>query len=148
MRLRMVDAVTAYKPWQSIHGRKVVSLEEYHLLEKTGRKGVLPESLLIESAVELGRWLIMVSSDLTLEATLDALLNFQITREIQCRDVVEISLTLLEKNDEHIAMQCKMRVHGEMAAHGKIHWKPCALASLHPVETCRLLWEKLHVPTR
>ena len=63
MKLRLVDKIFAWSPYQSISGLKAVSFEEYCLKEAFGDEARLPESLLLESFLQLGNWLLLLSSD-------------------------------------------------------------------------------------
>jgi 3-hydroxyacyl-[acyl-carrier-protein] dehydratase len=63
MKFRLVDKITSWAPWQNISGIKAVSFEEYSLKEAFGERPRLPEMLLLESFLQLGNWLIMLSSD-------------------------------------------------------------------------------------
>jgi 3-hydroxyacyl-[acyl-carrier-protein] dehydratase len=63
MKFRLVDKITAWTPYQRITGIKTVSFEEYCLKEAFGEQPRLPETLLLESFLQLGNWLIMLSSD-------------------------------------------------------------------------------------
>ena len=63
MKFRLVDKITSWAPWKSISGIKAVSFEEYSLKEAFGERPRLPEMLLLESFLQLGNWLVMLSSD-------------------------------------------------------------------------------------
>jgi 3-hydroxymyristoyl/3-hydroxydecanoyl-(acyl carrier protein) dehydratase len=63
MKFRFVDKITSWSPYQRIAGVKVVSFEEYSLKESFGDEPRLPETLLLESFLQLGNWLILLSSD-------------------------------------------------------------------------------------
>ncbi len=63
MKFRLVDKITSWAPWQNITGIKAVSFEEYSLREAFGEEPRLPELLTLESLLQLGNWLIMLSSD-------------------------------------------------------------------------------------
>jgi len=63
MKFRLVDKITSWTPWQDIAGVKAVSFEEYSLKEVFGDSPCLPETLLLESFLQLGNWLVMLSSD-------------------------------------------------------------------------------------
>jgi 3-hydroxymyristoyl/3-hydroxydecanoyl-(acyl carrier protein) dehydratase len=63
MKFRLVDKITSWAPWQNISGIKAVSFEEYSLKEAFGEQFRLPEMLLLESFLQLGNWLVMLSSD-------------------------------------------------------------------------------------
>jgi len=62
MKFRFVDKIVAWSPYQSISGIKTVSFEEYCLKESFGDEPRLPETLLLESFLQLGNWLILLSS--------------------------------------------------------------------------------------
>jgi 3-hydroxymyristoyl/3-hydroxydecanoyl-(acyl carrier protein) dehydratase len=63
MKFRLLDKIVAWSPHQQISGIKAVSFEEYCLKEAFGDEPRLPETLLLESFLQLGNWLILLSSD-------------------------------------------------------------------------------------
>ncbi len=63
MKFRLVDKITSWAAWQNITGVKAVSFEEYSLKEAFAEQPQLPEMLLLESFLQLGNWLVMLSSD-------------------------------------------------------------------------------------
>jgi 3-hydroxymyristoyl/3-hydroxydecanoyl-(acyl carrier protein) dehydratase len=63
LKFRLVDKITSWAPWQQIRGIKAVSFEEYSLKERFGETPRLPEMLLLESFLQLGNWLVVLSSD-------------------------------------------------------------------------------------
>jgi 3-hydroxymyristoyl/3-hydroxydecanoyl-(acyl carrier protein) dehydratase len=63
MKFRLVDKITSWSPYRQITGIKAVSFEEYCLKEAFGDEPRLPETLLLESFLQLGNWLVLLSSD-------------------------------------------------------------------------------------
>ncbi len=63
MKFRLVDKITSWSPYERISGVKAVSFEEYSLKEAFGDEARLPETLLLESFLQLGNWLVLLSSD-------------------------------------------------------------------------------------
>lgn len=63
MKFRLVDKIVSWSPYQRIGGIKTVSFEEYCLKESFADEPRLPETLLLESFLQLGNWLILLSSD-------------------------------------------------------------------------------------
>ncbi len=63
MKFRMVDRILAWQPQQSIRGVKSVSFEEYRLKSALGDGPHLPQTLVMEALLQLGNWLIVLSSD-------------------------------------------------------------------------------------
>jgi 3-hydroxymyristoyl/3-hydroxydecanoyl-(acyl carrier protein) dehydratase len=66
MKFRFADKILSWTPYERITGLKTVSFEEYQLKEAFGDEPRLPETLLLESFLQLGNWLILGSSDFTL----------------------------------------------------------------------------------
>ena len=63
MKFRLVDKILGWSPYERITGIKAVSFEEYCLKKPFGDEARLPETLLLESFLQLGNWLILLSSD-------------------------------------------------------------------------------------
>ena len=63
MKFRMVDRILQWQPRRAIRGIKTVSFEEYQLKTAFADEPCLPESLVLESLLQLGNWLIVLSSD-------------------------------------------------------------------------------------
>jgi len=61
----MVDRIVDYECCKSIRTAKTVSFEEYQLKSPFGDRPCLPESLLLESLIQSGLWLVVLSSDFT-----------------------------------------------------------------------------------
>lgn len=65
MRFRMVDRILTWERRRTIRGIKTVSFEEYQLRDRLGVDPCLPESLITEALLQLGNWLVVLSSDYT-----------------------------------------------------------------------------------
>lgn len=65
MKHRLVDRILSWQAYTRIRGVKTVSLEEYCLKAALGDEPRLPESLVLEGIVQLGSWLMVLSSDFT-----------------------------------------------------------------------------------
>ncbi|NIP55930.1 MAG: hypothetical protein GWN55_17060 [Phycisphaerae bacterium] len=63
MKFRMVDKIISFEPRKSIRAVKNISFEEYQLKSAFTNQPSLPESLVLESIIQTGIWLIMLSSD-------------------------------------------------------------------------------------
>jgi 3-hydroxyacyl-[acyl-carrier-protein] dehydratase len=63
MKFRMVDQILAFAAAKSIRGAKTVSFEEYTSKDAFGTPPQLPATLAMESLIQLGSWLIMLSSE-------------------------------------------------------------------------------------
>ena len=63
MKFRFVDRILGWAPHERIRGVKTVSFEEYSLKEAFGGPPHLPEMLALESFLQLGNWLVLLSTD-------------------------------------------------------------------------------------
>jgi len=63
MKFRMVDRIVAWESRRWIRGVKAVSFEEYQLRRRLGDEPALPESLVLEAMLQLGNWLVVLSTD-------------------------------------------------------------------------------------
>jgi 3-hydroxymyristoyl/3-hydroxydecanoyl-(acyl carrier protein) dehydratase len=144
MRWRFVDRVTAFEPWQHIAGRKAVSLEEYKLLEPLGREGVLPESLVMECCVELGRWLIAASTEFKQTCVLGGIDRFEFQAEAGMGAVLEVE-TRLEGGAGAVPLRadCRVTAGGREVAGGKITLGLVPLAEGFDPDFTASMWSEL-----
>ena len=143
MRWRLLDRITAFSPWTAIHGRKATSLEEYSLLAPLGREGRLPESLLLESAVQLGRWLALKSSGFQSTCLLESAERFSFLSPLGMGDAVGWEIAVLAKQNETLTVRCAGQCRGEPIAHGTLGLRLVPLADLEAAEPVAMLWEEL-----
>ncbi len=144
MKWRFLDRIDKLEPCRSITGRKAVSLEEYDLLVPFGRKGVLPESLLLECAVAAGRWLACVSSDFRSTALLAEAETFRFERAPGPGDRIDIALDVADWDDDRIVVGATLRIAGETAASGRLALDLVPLAEVEDVPALKALSKELH----
>lgn len=144
MRWRFVDQVTAFQPWRMIAGTKVVSLEEYYLLEPLGREGVLPESLVIECLCELARWLVVASSSFTEGAVLDGLRGFSFARQATMGERLDLEVRVTELGDGAATVCCTAASAGCAVASGELEVSRLPLAEVYDAALAEALWGELN----
>jgi 3-hydroxymyristoyl/3-hydroxydecanoyl-(acyl carrier protein) dehydratase len=147
MKHRLVDRILAWQPKTSIRGIKTVSLEEYSLKEAFGGPPRLPESLVLESIVQLGRWLLVLSSDFARTGVLAGADRVCFEAFVQPGEHMVIDVTVREYNQDCMAFDATGRTSRRacVAATG------CILAPL-PLCTCcdpadlRTLYGEIYQP--
>jgi len=120
VRWRMLDHMNDLVPWVAISGRKAVSLEEYLLLEPFGRQGFLPESLILESCVELIRWLVAASSGFSLTATLNEVREFRVDEPAGIGQVLELTARVRSRRPDDLELECRVRSATKPVGQGTI----------------------------
>lgn len=146
MRWIFVDAITHFTEWKRICGRKCVSLEEYSLLEPFGRKGELPASLLIESCVQLARWLVLKSSGFESACVLAAVQEFSFTRNASMGDVLELECDAIKVSSELTGMTFRILVNGARIATGGMFFTLIPASEHDSRDALEQMWRELYEP--
>jgi 3-hydroxymyristoyl/3-hydroxydecanoyl-(acyl carrier protein) dehydratase len=143
MRWRFVDRIESIEPWTTIRGRKVVSLEEYLLLERFGRQGVLPEAIVLESCVHLARWLVMRSSDFSRSCLLSGIDEFTWCRETGPGACLHVDVAVEAREDWVLRVRCAVD-DGKPVAAGNLELDLVDLGELEKAEASMALWRELY----
>ena len=142
MRWRLVDRVDRFESWRLIAGRKAVSLEEYSLLEPLGRRGVLPESLVLACCVELVRWLAAASSGFELTGALESVEDMNFARQARPGAALEIGVQAARDGDA-LRADCAVRCGGQELAAGRLGLALMPLAESFDREWVEGVWKEL-----
>jgi hypothetical protein len=122
MRWRCLDRVESFAAWKFIRGRKAVSFEEGSLLRNFDRVDEFPASLLIESCVELARWLAATSSGFSQIALLEQINDFRLTETPETGDLLTLAIEVVRR-DEHagrVEVLCRVECGREPVADGHL----------------------------
>ncbi len=144
MRWRFVDKIDAFEPWVSIRGRKSISLEEYSLLEPWGRKGELPEILVLESCVQLARWLVMKSSDFQIACSVSEVEQFSFEERVGPGEAMEILIATRGRGDAMVEAECEVMKGGQRIGAGKIRLSFLLCSELFDPQELNALWRELY----
>ena len=99
MKFRMVDQILAWEPGRSIRGAKAVSFEEYCAPLPLGSAPELPASLALESLLQLGNWLIMLSSDYAQIGLVTALERVDFASSLRPGQRMTMEVSVHEQNE-------------------------------------------------
>jgi len=144
MRWHTIDRIDAFEPWTSISGTKAISFEEGALLERFGRDGEYPFTLVVEGCVEVARWLVAASSGFESICLLAGIDSFQMEQRLETGDCIQVSVAISERTDTALTADCRIEKRGRIAGSGTIS---LVLASLgeHCDPGCQAsLWRELH----
>jgi hypothetical protein len=144
MRWCFVDRIESCLEWKSITACKAVSFEEFHLLEKLGRQGEFPESLLLETCVEALRWLIVCSSGFQLSAALHSIDAFSLYTPARGGDVLRLAVTIDGRSSDCVSAFCTVLCSRANLAEGKISVKTMALDACFDRSLLQGAWKDLH----
>jgi 3-hydroxymyristoyl/3-hydroxydecanoyl-(acyl carrier protein) dehydratase len=100
MKFRFVDRIEAWEPWRRISGRKTVSFEEYSVKEPFGDEPHLPESLVLESLLQLGNWLVLLSSDFRTASVLLGLDEIRFQGTLRPGERLDMRVDLLQRRED------------------------------------------------
>lgn len=147
MKFRLVDRITSWKPHERITGLKAVSFEEYSLKEAFGDEARLPEMLLLESLLQLGNWLILLSSDFQQMGMVIRLQEVRFDGMLQPGEVVRMDVVMVRRHDEGFEFRGEGRVDGELVISGTgCLAAPLPASEYYDPDDLRVLYSEIYRP--
>jgi 3-hydroxyacyl-[acyl-carrier-protein] dehydratase len=147
MKFRLVDKITSWAPWQRISGVKAVSFEEYSLKEPFGEKPRLPEMLLLESFLQLGNWLIVLSSDFQHMGMVARISEVQFHEHLLPGQSLQLDVRLTRRREDGFEMAGEGHVGGRSVISGRGCVASVApLAEYRSPEDMRVLFSEIYEP--
>lgn len=143
MRWRFADRIDAFEPWTLIRGRKGISLEEYSLLERFGRPGVFPETLILETGIHFARWLVAASSEWRESCLLTEITEFVYESEARMGDNLRIAVNVMERNENAARVACEVSAEGRSIARGELGLELIGMDIIQASEAIQIMWREL-----
>ena len=144
MKWQLVDRIDNFEPWSHIGGAKLVTLEEYHLLEPFGSLGELPPSLVLESIVHLTRWLIMASSDFQTGCVLVEIPHLEMRGKTGQGDTLILAASVIDKNAERLKVNVSAEVREALVCEGTLIYDLFSLSILLEPNDAKAIWTSLN----
>jgi 3-hydroxyacyl-[acyl-carrier-protein] dehydratase len=147
MKFRLVDRITSWSPYQQITGVKAVSFEEYCLKEPFGDEARLPETLLLESFLQLGNWLILLSSDFQSLAVAVRISEVRFHDFLRPGQRLQMKATVVRQRDDGFELEGEGTVDGRPVITGLgCLAAPVAAAEYVNPEDLRVLFSEIYEP--
>lgn len=118
MKFRLIDKITSWAPWQNITGVKAVSFEEYSIKEAFGEKPQLPEMLLLESFLQLGNWLVVLSSDFRQMGMVARISGVRFHDRLLPGQRLQLEVSLVRRKDDGFELAGEGQVEGKSVISG------------------------------
>ena len=147
MKFRLVDKIVAWSPYQRISGIKAVSFEEYCLKESFGDEPRLPETLLLESFLQLGNWLILLSSDFKETGMVVRISEVRFHGYLLPGQQLRMEVTLARQREDGYELSGEGRVNGRTVISGLgCLAVPVPAAELVAPANLRVLFSEIYEP--
>jgi 3-hydroxyacyl-[acyl-carrier-protein] dehydratase len=147
MKFRLVDKIVAWSPYQSISGIKAVSFEEYCLKESFGDEPRLPETLVLESFLQLGNWLILLSSDFKETGMVVRISDVRFQGFLLPGQQLRMEVTLARRREDGFELSGEGRVDGRTIISGLgCLAVPVPAAELVDPADLRVLFSEIYEP--
>jgi 3-hydroxyacyl-[acyl-carrier-protein] dehydratase len=147
MKFRLVDKITSWAPWEHITGIKAVSFEEYSLKEAFGEEPRLPELLLLESFLQLGNWLIMLSSDFRQMGSVARISEVRFHGCLAPGEMLQHEVRLTRRREDGFELAGEGHVRGRRVISGMgCLAAPVPLADYLDSEDLRVLFSEIYEP--
>ena len=148
MKFRLVDKITSWSPWQNISGLKAVSFEEYSLKEAFGERPRLPETLLLESFLELGNWLVVLSSDFRQMGTVARISEVRFHNYLLPGQRLRLEVRMIRRREDGFELAGQGFVDGRDVISGLgCLATPAPLAEYLDPDDMRVLFSEIYEPT-
>jgi 3-hydroxyacyl-[acyl-carrier-protein] dehydratase len=118
MKFRLVDRIVGWSPLNRIQGVKAVSFEEYSLKDAWGDEAHLPETLVLESLLQLGNWLILLSSDFRKLGLVVRIQQAQFHRRVRPGERLDLEVVLTRQRADGFELAGEGRVEGQCVVSG------------------------------
>ncbi len=147
MKFRLVDKITSWMPWQTIAGIKSVSFEEYSLKEPFGEQPRLPEMLMLESFLQLGNWLVILSSEFQQMGMLARIQEVRFHESLLPGQRLQLEVKLIRRRVDGFELAGRGLVNGKTVISGS-----GCVAALAPLgehqnpEDIRVLFSEIYAP--
>jgi 3-hydroxymyristoyl/3-hydroxydecanoyl-(acyl carrier protein) dehydratase len=143
----MVDRILAWAPRRSIRGIKAVSFEEYQLRERLADDPCLPETLLVESLLQLGNWLVILSSDFTEMALLVRFEEIRFLDRLRPGESLRMRIEARSYRSDGIVFDGRALADSGTIATGRgCLATPVPLADYHDPDALRVLFSEIYLP--
>ena len=147
MKFRLVDKINSWTAWQSITGVKAVSFEEYSLKAAFGEQPRLPEMLLLESFLQLGNWLVILSSDFRQMGMVARISEVQFHEGLFPGQALQLEVKLVRRREDGFELAGQGHTDGRMVISGAGCVAALApLAEYHNPEDMRVLFTEIFEP--
>jgi 3-hydroxyacyl-[acyl-carrier-protein] dehydratase len=149
MRFRLVDRILDWSPHARIRGVKTVSFEEYSLKTAFGDEGWLPPSLLLESFLQLGNWLILLSSDFQQMGVVVKIGRVEFPGGLRLGETVQMDVTLRRGREDGFLLSGEGRVGDRTIISGlDCLAVPVPAGDYVDPEDLRVLFSEIGMPAR
>jgi 3-hydroxymyristoyl/3-hydroxydecanoyl-(acyl carrier protein) dehydratase len=111
VKFRLIDRIVSWTPHQRICGVKAVSFEEYSLKVAFGDEARLPETLLLESMLQLGNWLILLSTDFRQMGMVTRILGVRFHDYLRPGQQARLEITLVREREDGFEFSGEGRVN-------------------------------------
>jgi 3-hydroxymyristoyl/3-hydroxydecanoyl-(acyl carrier protein) dehydratase len=147
MKFRMVDRILDWEARKSIRGSKTVSFEEYQLKATFGEEPRLPECLIMESLLQLGNWLIMLSSDFSQMGLVIRTQEIAFTDSLRPGEHLEMEVRVRSYRSDGIVFDGRAMSQDRLIAAGQgCLAAPVELRDYYNPEDLRVLFSEIYRP--
>jgi 3-hydroxyacyl-[acyl-carrier-protein] dehydratase len=148
VKFRLVDKITSWDPWHWITGVKAVSFEEYSLKEAFGEQPRLPEMLMLESVLQLGNWLVMLSSDFQLTGIVARISEVRFEGCLLPGQRLQLEVRVIRRREDGIEFAGEGSVEGQRVISGSGCLASVArLEDYQSPKDMRVLYSEIHEPS-
>ena len=140
MKFRLIDRIIDIRHGERIKTRKAVSFEEYSLSKLWGRKGVLPESLIVQFAVESACHLIAFTTNFQKIGILKEIIIARFFEQTMPGDILFGTIDMSPVDQTRLLCDFKIQTEDKQLADGSFIAEPIPLHNCFHPDHYMLMW--------
>lgn len=143
MRFVLVDRIVGLEPGVRAAGIKNVTMSEDFLTYHFPENPVMPGMLILEAMIQLGSWLIAVSSDFKLKGILRHVERAKFKSLVRPGDKIELEVLITGTAEEQVFLSGKAKVEGSVSSIAEFSLNTRSMEIFEDPETVRRTFELL-----
>jgi len=113
MRFLFIDKILTYKPYKEATASKLVTMSEDFLMDHFPRFPVMPGVLQVEAILQLGSWLVALSSDFKKKTITSEIGSIKFKDFVKPGDVMLVEVKIISVDDEKVKIKGHVKVDGK-----------------------------------
>lgn len=135
-----IDQIEVFEPWSYMRGQKTVRLEDRPPNSPAPGNREFSESQVIDAAVFLGRWLVVISTGFEKNSSLTGIREFSFGSLPDVGETLQVKVTIRRHDWDDIILNCDISSRNRFVARGSFTLEEVDLVDPDEVERLQGLW--------
>ena len=143
-----IDTIEVFEPWSYMRGLKTIELADRSPDSPAPGNRAFAESQVIDAAVYLGRWLVIISTGFQKNSTLTGIRDFSFGSLPDVGETLQVKVNIRRHDWDDIILNCDISSRNRFVARGSFTLEEVDLADPEEVERLRMLWQQVQLTNK